>query len=525
MTATSIGRHGRKHGLVAVVIAGGCEDALFPLCKKKASPESAQESEFDEHHEAVAGEGTGEPQTEESGQSGESDEILIPVANSPLLLYPLLLLEDLFSPSGLRSVAIACTTEDEARAVRHWVHQKYGSQPSRPHVIAINDHSPKDGAQIASLAFRQGLGAEFDLAENVIVMRGNLVSDVQLEAVVASHRLRNATATVMLARPRDELVNLTSGKKGAKTVVQKPSKSKAPKTFVGLGEGGCAGEGGRLCLWVSEASLNGGAALPNGKRAEVKQLQLPRRVMRQCGRVSISCNLIDTGLAVFSRAVFEGALGAEISKSGESGLGSVSGDLIPHLVKRQFVEGEASREAKEAAPRAGAREDNGDVPEAEGSSLDNEAEAEVDASVRVEGSEGNEGEREVVSLELTAKKQQQGGGGASEAVLSFDKLQEAIAEMTHGDFAPSVASAVEGGHVGGSSTLCSVYLAPPEKYCAIVNTIESYGEVSRDLTSAEFSQLLPPTTMHCPPQEVGSKTTVGAGCLFGDGVRIGDKCR
>ena len=96
------------------------------------------------------------------------------------------------------------------------------------------------------------------MAENVIVMRGNLVSDVQLEAVVASHRLRNATATVMLARPRDELVNLTSGKKGAKTVVQKPSKSKAPKTFVGLGEGGCAGEGGRLCLWVSEASLNGG---------------------------------------------------------------------------------------------------------------------------------------------------------------------------------------------------------------------------------------------------------------------------
>ena len=51
MTATSIGRHGRKHGLVAVVIAGGCEDALFPLCKKKASSESAQESEFDEHHE------------------------------------------------------------------------------------------------------------------------------------------------------------------------------------------------------------------------------------------------------------------------------------------------------------------------------------------------------------------------------------------------------------------------------------------------------------------------------------------
>jgi NDP-sugar pyrophosphorylase family protein len=247
----------------------------------------------------------------------------------------------------MRSVAIACSTEEEARSVRHWLDRRYSSHPSRPHVIVISSHQeqPTEGmasARIVAQAFHQGLGSDFDFAEDVIVMHGNLVSDVQLEAVVAAHRLRKATATVMLARPRDEQIQLkSSSKKGGalKPVPSKKTKAK-PKIFVGLDT---EGDREHLCLWMSENSQK---MLPNGKRQPLRQLQIPRKVLKSIPHVNISSNLMNPEVAVFSRDVFD-------EKISLQGLHSVSEDLIPFLVKSSSKTRQRERERVTQAQMAG----------------------------------------------------------------------------------------------------------------------------------------------------------------------------
>ena len=509
----SISRHGSKHGVVAVLIAGGNEEALFPLCKQRPALIPGEEADA----VAEVRENPEEPgqQQQEEHNNGETEEALISLANEPLLLYPLLRLEELFTTGGMQSVAVACTSEEAARSVRHWIHQRYASQPSRPHVIAING---RDNAEIVAQAFHQGLGSEFDLAESVIVVHGNLVCDVQLEAVVAAHKLRKATATVMLAPPRDEQISTTSSKKGG-TIAPSKSKSKAPKTFVGLDSAKV-----KLCLWMSESNTKTDA---NGKRKGLTQLQLPRRVLKHVGHVTVSSNLVDTQLAVFNRDVFDGKDAADRVR------GTLSGDLIPGLVKQQFEDLEPSQgeghgagrghggEAGEAQAQEDGAGDQGGLGSADGVDL-----------AAMGARDGAQGEEGVIMTKKNESGTSDRSGGGGDHHLSFDKLQEVIAEMSHGHFhldrSPQSAGAktnpgASEAQAKHAKCLCTVYLVPPENYCAMVDTIETYGEVSKDLTSPEFAHLLP-AQAETRPQEVGSKTTLGAGCLFAEGVTIGDKC-
>ena len=457
--------------VVAVITTGGCEGALFPL----SSPGS--------------------------GGEGVVEEALIPLANEPLLLFPLLRLEELFGTGGMRQVAICIGTEEGS--VKHWIDRRYQSSASRPHVVTINEthereddaanvnertQNQKSTAQVVAQVFHQGLGSEFDSAETVIVMPGNLVSDVQLEAVVAAHSLRNATATVMLARPRDG--PLSSSKKGATTPVPSKTKSKAPKTFVGLD-----GAKEQLCFWMSEKNSK---ILPNGKRQQLRQLQLPIRVLKKIPNVNITSDFIDTDVAVFNREVFDERLSLQ-------GLESVSGDLVPYLVKQQFhddpnEESQFNEQAKISGEDQAGLDADGDG---------------VKAGMVAAEDDGGNSDDDVE--ELDAKQSKENGNASGE--LSFEKIQELIAEMSHGDFDKSIKE-----NKKKKKCFCSVYIVPPDRYCAKADTIETYGEISKDLTSVEFSHMLPPGDLIGQPSEKGSKTTVGAGCLFGDNVKIGDKC-
>ncbi|GAQ86424.1 nucleotidyltransferases [Klebsormidium nitens] len=82
--------------------------------------------------------------------------------------------------------------------------------------------------------------------------------------------------------------------------------------------------------------------------------------------------------------------------------------------------------------------------------------------------------------------------------------------------------------LAGAVRRCGVYLAGPDKFCNRLNSLQQYIEVNREVAGdavhltgfpvSSFNNVVHPSV------EIGSKTTVGAQCVLGEGVRLGDKC-
>ena len=196
-----------------------------------------------------------------------------------------------------------------------------------------------------------------------------------------------------------------------------------------------------------------------------------RKILKKIPHVSISSNLIDPDVAVFNRDVFD-------DKIVSQGLDSVSLDLIPYLVKEQFQEAD-NKSAKE---HAGGGNSNGETKK-KGMMMDGEVEDMSSGDVE-NMRDAHEKDDDDEELGRKQRKESSNSTNACSGELSFDDLQKVIAEMTHGNFEYEVREKKD--------LLCSVYIVPPEKYCAKVDTIEAYGEISKDLTSSEFSHMLPP---------------------------------
>lgn len=83
-----------------------------------------------------------------------------------------------------------------------------------------------------------------------------------------------------------------------------------------------------------------------------------------------------------------------------------------------------------------------------------------------------------------------------------------------------------GGHVGGH---VGVFLVPDGNYCGRVNSVQSYGDINREvaasdvalhltgLTASRHDNVVPPGTV------LGNKATVGPACVLGEGCVLGDK--
>ena len=509
--ATRISRHGSKHGLVAVVVCmtGGERSELYPLCttqvpigtsQRHLNPIGDHEDDLMAHDGPPSGENADDSQVGSlRSTQGLKDELEdgvtlehVSLCNVPVIHYPVQLLESIFTPNGMASVAIVVQAEDEQRAMKHWIDRRYASQPqeNRPHVIVTSD--PESSAHAVRQVFDQGLGLEFECAETIIVLRSNVVTDVHLASVVAQHRLTSATATVMLAHSREEQLQASSSLKKTTSSVTNKSSSTIDKstTFIGLDP-----NLDRLCFWMSNdtASDNQRRGNPQhygGQSNSVRQLQLPLRVLKAVPHINILTNLMDTEVCIFNRSVVE-------MLTRDKKIDSVSGDLIPLLVKQQFQDMDRKgREGKNERSNSSDEEAKHDTPSKDEKSPDST----LNKKVRESMDEGSKGKMAEDSVNL-----------------SQAKLNELISEMSH--------TYVEDTGFNGNppKTLCNVFIVPPEKYCAKLNSIEAYGDISKDLTSGEFSHMLPPNSGSMP-SDVGSKSTMGAGCVFGESVSIGDKC-
>ena len=106
------------------------------------------------------------------------------------------------------------------------------------------------------------------------------------------------------------------------------------------------------------------------------------------------------------------------------------------------------------------------------------------------------------------------------AVLKRDEqeayLEDLIKQMSHVDSKEA------------AKAHCAVYVGGGRAYCMNVHSLQTYSEVSRDLANPMMAKIHGHTlagknNIVADSVELGNKSTIGGGCIVGDGTRMGEK--
>ena len=439
-----------SRGVTAVVLALGSGEALHPLTgdepgdlpvplevpddppagHEAAAPRDRRASETPSEasggghssHDPGPAEGDDLPPHKDYGAC----EALLPVANRPLLHYPLRSLEELFAedPDGLARCTIVVPGEVQARAVRGYLLQRYKGSPARPEVV-VAEGGASEGEALRGLMTQGRLAGD-----NVLVVRGSLVTDLPLREVAAQHLVRGPVLTAVLS-PRSSPVEQKLGK--------------APKNvrYIGLSDDSPQ----QLVFW--------GGAVPGS----IKELALTKGMLFPTKSATIRIDLADSEIYLFARDALETVLREDPHVE-------LLGDhLIPRFVRKQFLR---------PAPPSGHRR------------LDS------------------------VDMEKLP----------DPAVLKRDEqeayLEDLIKQMSHVDSKEAV------------KAHCGVYVGGERAYCMNVHSLQTYSEVSRDLANPMMAKIHGHTlagknNFVADSVELGNKSTIGGGCIVGDGTRMGEK--
>ncbi|XWS28389.1 hypothetical protein CRYUN_Cryun25bG0064700 [Craigia yunnanensis] len=210
--------------------------------------------------------------------SKEVPKPLLPVANRPVLYYVLHLLEQ----NNLKDLIVVVEGEDAALLVGAWIS---GTFVDRLHVeIAA---VPEDiGTAGAIRAISHHL-----TAKDILVVSGDLVSDVPPGAVAATH-----------SGP------LESGSSGGKDKAKKPGRY----NIIGLDPGK------QFLLHIA-----------TGAEIE-KDTRLQKRILRAVGQMEIRSDLMDAHMYAFKRSVLQEVLDLKDTFQ------SLKQDVLPYLVRSQL---------------------------------------------------------------------------------------------------------------------------------------------------------------------------------------------
>ncbi|WRX33104.1 Hexapeptide repeat - like 10 [Theobroma cacao] len=226
--------------------------------------------------------------------SKEVPKPLLPVANRPVLYYVLHQLEQ----SNLKDLIVVVEGKDAALLVGGWIS---GTFVDRLHVeIAA---VPEDiGSAGAIRAISHHL-----TANDILVVSGDLVSDVPPGAVAANHRRHDAVVTAMLCSvpisgPSE------SGSSGGKDKTKKPGRY----NIIGLDPGK------QFLLHIA-----------TGAEIE-KDTRLQKRILRAVGEMEIRSDLMDAHMYAFKRSVLQEVLDRKDT------LQSLKQDVLPYLVRSQL---------------------------------------------------------------------------------------------------------------------------------------------------------------------------------------------
>eukprot|EP00884_Botryococcus_braunii_P012713 jgi/Botrbrau1/21442/Bobra.0216s0050.1 len=218
-------------------------------------------------------------------------KVLLPVANQPLLLYPLRVLEE----AGVKDVLVIVSGEATAQKVQSWVTKSYQG------TLHLQVKSTAEGSDTAD-ALRAVPDKIREKHEHLLVMSGDLVTDIPLKTFIASHFVTGAVASCLLTPTRTSPASQT-----------KPGSSPRGVDYIGL-------DPHRNRIIFADSS-------PEVKR----DIRVSAATLRQYPRISIRTDISDQHLYIFKSAAISHILEAKPN------IKSIKQQLFPYLVRQQFT--------------------------------------------------------------------------------------------------------------------------------------------------------------------------------------------
>ncbi|XP_027346273.1 translation initiation factor eIF-2B subunit gamma isoform X1 [Abrus precatorius] len=226
--------------------------------------------------------------------SQELPNALLPVANRPLLSYVLEYLE----LSNLKDLIVVVEGEEAALHVGAWISGAYADR-LHVEVAAV----PEDvGTAGAIRAISHHL-----TAKDILVVSGDLVTDVPLGAVAATHRRHDAVVTAMLC---------SAPVSGPSESVSSGGKDKTKKP-------------GRYDLIGLDPTKQFLVHIATGAEVE-KDLRIHKSMLPAVGQIEIRADLMDAHLYAFKRSVLQEVLDQKGT------FHSLKHDVLPYLVRSQL---------------------------------------------------------------------------------------------------------------------------------------------------------------------------------------------
>lgn len=387
--------------------------------------------------------------------SKEIPKALLPVGNRPLLSFSL----DMLEACNLTSLHVVVAGETAAEQVSSWIADSYQDRLD-VEVTAVPEDSGSADA-LRSVADRL-------TSDDVLVVSGDVVTDVALGAVAAVHRLHSAAATMLLYPHGPSSRSPAEDGKGLKP--KDKAKGKPPATFFALDASSS------YLLFCAHASDGG------------QQLLIRRALLRAAGQMTVRTDLVDAHIYAFNREVLQAALKAK------PGMSSLNEDLLPFLVRSQlgpaaapFLQRQQQQQEADAAPPGATQGPQMDA-----------------ASAAVAGE----------------PRQPHALGAPAEPAPAPPSGQRPLAKLL--SHAPEAA-----GFQSGARSCC-VHMVGEGHYCSQVNSLDAFGDVNRDVGGDAIH--LTGHTMSAnnnvvdPSAELGAKTTVGPQCMVGEGTSMAEKC-
>lgn len=177
-------------------------------------------------------------------------KVLLPVANRPLLTFPLRMLEE----SGVGDVLVVCEGDMATQAVRAWLAKGY-TGGLKIEVVRVADGLPPVDALRAVL--------DRVTTANFVLLSGDVVCEASLRVQLLTHYVREAAMTALFGR-----------RKVLASTETKPGRAPRNVDYVGLTEDD------RLALYVHSPDT-------------VKQLLIPPSFLRRFDDIIIRTDLVD----------------------------------------------------------------------------------------------------------------------------------------------------------------------------------------------------------------------------------------
>ncbi|KAL4856779.1 Propionyl-CoA carboxylase alpha chain [Chlorella vulgaris] len=237
-------------------------------------------------------------------------KVLLPVANRPLLTFPLRMLEE----SGVADVLLVCEGDVAAEAVRDWLTTEYNGS-LHIEVIRVEEELPPVDA------LRQVMDRV--RTENFVLLSGDVVSETSLRAQLLTHHVREAVMT-SASQP---------GNQGWAPALQ------------------CLADGERMVLYAHSPGI-------------VKQLIIPPSFLDRFQDIEIRTDLVDMQVYVFHTLILKAVLAANEK------LKQLEEQLIPHIVRYQLKPRRSVGETEAATLAARHSPSGGNLMGLEGSMAD-----------------------------------------------------------------------------------------------------------------------------------------------------------